>query len=125
MTFWVVVGLFCLAALWFAVWPLYRESRRLTPLLAIVVVFTVAFSAGVYNVVGSPNLPSAGAHSDGLQDMDAVMASLRQRLTDNPEDLNGWRMQARSQMALQQYADAATSFERIMALARQAQAPDG
>ena len=116
MTFWVVVGLFCLAALWFAVWPLYRESRRLTPLLAIVVVFTVAFSAGVYNVVGSPNLPSAGAHSDGLQDMDAVMASLRQRLTDNPEDLNGWRMQARSQMALQQYADAATSFERIMAL---------
>ncbi len=116
MTFWIVLIVLCLVALWFGVWPLYRESRRLTPLLAIVVVFTVAFSAGMYNVVGSPNLPSAGAQGEQLPDMDAVMASLQQRLVDNPEDINGWTMLARSQMTLQNYADAVTSYERIMEL---------
>jgi cytochrome c-type biogenesis protein CcmH len=45
-----------------------------------------------------------------------VLASLRQRLIDNPEDLNGWAMLARSQMTLQQFGDAVTSFERVMEL---------
>jgi cytochrome c-type biogenesis protein CcmH len=116
VTFWIVLIVLCLVALWFGVWPLYRESRRLTPLLAIVVVFTVAFSAGMYNIVGSPNVQSAGAEGEQLPDMDAVMASLRQRLVDNPEDINGWTMLARSQMTLQQYPDAVTSYERIMEL---------
>lgn len=116
MTFWIVLVVLCLVALWFGVWPLYRESRRLTPLLAIVVVFTVAFSAGMYNIVGSPNLPSAGAQGEMLPDMDAVMESLQQRLVDNPEDINGWTMLARSQMTLQQFGDAVTSYERVMEL---------
>ena len=116
MTFWVVVAALCLAALWFGAWPLYRESQRLTPLLAVVVVFMVAFSAGLYNVVGSPNVPSASAQGDELADMDVVMESWRQRLADNPDDLNGWAMLARSQMALEQYADAVTSFEKVMEL---------
>lgn len=116
MTFWIVLTVLCLAALWFGGWPLYRESHRLTPLLAIVVVFTVVFSAGLYNVVGSPNLPSAGAQGEQLPEMGAVMASLKQRLNDNPDDLNGWTMLARSQMALEQFGDAVTSYERIMEL---------
>ncbi len=116
MTFWVVVVILCLAALWFGVGPLYRESRRLTPLLAVLVVFTVAFSVGLYNVVGSPEVSSATVQSGDLPDMDVVMESLRERLADNPEDLNGWTMMARSQMTLQQYADAVTSYERVMKL---------
>ncbi|MGB5257138.1 MAG: hypothetical protein WBN44_07775, partial [Woeseiaceae bacterium] len=116
MTFWVVVAVLCVAALWFGAWPLYRASHRLTPLLAVVVVFTVAFSLGLYNKVGSPNIQSADAQADTLPDMDVVLASLRQRLIDNPEDLNGWAMLARSQMTLQQFGDAVTSFERVMEL---------
>lgn len=116
MTFWVIVVVLCMAALWFGAWPLYRASRRITPLLAVVVVFTVAFSVGLYNEVGSPNVQSAAAQADTLPDMDVVMASLRQRLSDNPEDLNGWTMLARSQMTLQQFDGAVTSFERVMEL---------
>lgn len=116
MTLWVMVILLCLLALWFGVWPLYRDSRRLTPLLALVVVFTVAFSVGLYNVVGSPNVSSASAESDDLPDMDMVMESLRQRLASNPDDLNGWTMLARSQMTLQRYAEAVSSYERVMEL---------
>lgn len=116
MTLWLIVSVLCLAALGFGAWPLYRESRRLTPMLAMVVVFTVAFSVGLYNYVGSPNVPSAASQSGELADMDEVMASLEERLAENPDDLNGWKMLARSQMTLQLFADAVTSWERVMEL---------
>jgi len=116
VTFWIVVAVLCLVALGFGAWPLYRESRRLTPLLAVVIVFTIALSAGLYNQVGSPDVPSAGAQSGELPDMDVVMESLRQRLASKPDDLNGWKMLARSQMTLQRFGDAVTSYERAMEL---------
>lgn len=116
MTFWIILVVLCLVALGFGVWPLYRASNRLTPMLAGVIVFTVALSAGLYNHVGSPDVPSAGAQSVELPDMDAVLASLRARLQSNPDDINGWKMLARSQMTLQQFDDAVISYERIMEL---------
>ncbi len=116
MTFWVIVSVLCLLALGFGAWPFYRESRRVTPMLAMVVVFTVAFSVGLYHYVGSPNVRSAASQSGELADMDAVMAALEQRLAENPDDLNGWKMLARSQMTLQLFADAVTSWERVMEL---------
>ncbi|MBT8089528.1 MAG: hypothetical protein KJO01_04905 [Gammaproteobacteria bacterium] len=116
MTFWIIAALLCLVALGFAIWPLYRESRRLTPLLAIVVVSTVAVSVGLYSRIGSPDVPSAGAQSDTLPDMESAIASLQQRLLDNPEDKNGWNMLARSYMALQRFGDAVSAYERVMEL---------
>lgn len=116
MTFWIVLVVLCLLAVAFGVWPLYRESRRLTPLLAGVIVFTVALSAGLYNVVGSPGIQSGAVHSDALPDMEAVMASLIQRLEDDPDDINGWKMLARSHMTLQRFDDAVTAYERAMEL---------
>jgi len=116
VTFWVIAALLCLVALGFGVWPLYRESRRLTPLLAIVIVSTVAVSVGLYSRIGSPDVPSAGAKSDALPDMESAMASLQQRLAKNPDDVNGWNMLARSYMTLQRFGDAVTAYERVMEL---------
>ncbi len=116
MTFWIILVVLCLLALSFGIWPLYRESRRLTPLVATVIVFTVALSAGLYNYVGSPDVPSAGAQSETLPDMESVMASLTQRLDQNPDDINGWKMLGRSQMTLQRFDDAVTTYERVMEL---------
>ncbi|MCP4302593.1 MAG: hypothetical protein GY783_18575 [Gammaproteobacteria bacterium] len=116
MTFWIILVVLCLLALSFGIWPLYRESRRLTPLVATVIVFTVALSAGLYNYVGSPDVPSAGAQSETLPDMESVMGSLTQRLDQNPDDINGWKMLGRSQMTLQRFDDAVTTYERVMEL---------
>lgn len=116
MTFWIVLVVLCLVAVVFVVWPLYRESRRLTPLLAAVMVFTVALSAGLYNHVGSPDVESAGVHSDALPDMESVMASLVQRLDKNPDDINGWKMLARSYMTLKRFDDSVGAYERAMEL---------
>ena len=116
MTFWIIAALLCLVAVGFGAWPLYRESRRLTPLLAIVIVSTVAVSVGLYGHVGSPDVASAGAHSDTLPDMESAIASLQRRLQDNPEDVNGWNMLARSYMSLQRFGDAVSAYERVMEL---------
>ncbi|MBU2677778.1 MAG: hypothetical protein KJP16_11910 [Gammaproteobacteria bacterium] len=116
MTFWIIAALLCLVAVGFGAWPLYRESRRLTPLLAIVIVSTVAVSVGLYSRIGSPDVPSAGAESDTLPDMESAIASLQQRLAKNPDDINGWNMLARSYMTLQRFDDAVASYERVMEL---------
>lgn len=115
MTFWIIVSALCLIALVFATWPIFRSAKRLTPMLAGIVVFTVAMSAGVYNHVGSPNVPS-GRGGQSLEDMEQVMAALQARLAENPEDIKGWQMLARSNMSLQRFDGAVTAYERVMQL---------
>ena len=119
MTFWTILVLLCLVAIVFAGWPLYRKSHRLTPLLASVIVLTVALSAIMYDQVGSPGVPSGPsvANSRGdLPDMTEAVVSLQERLAKNPEDLAGWKMLGRTQMALGDYAGAAETYERAMEL---------
>ncbi len=115
MTFWIIVSALCLVALFFATWPIYRNAKRLTPMLAGIIVFTVAISAGLYNHVGSPNVPS-GRGGDSLEDMQQVMAALEARLAENPDDLKGWLMLGRSNMSMQRFDAAVTAFERAMQL---------
>ena len=121
MTFWIVVILLCLAATGFAVWPLWRKSHRLTPLVASVIVFTVALSAALYNQVGSPGVPSGrstgvAAGGDELPGMDEAVASLEKRLADNPDDINGWKMLGRTHLTMRNFDGAVAAYERVMEL---------
>lgn len=113
MTLWIVLTLLCLAALGFVIWPLYRSSGRLTPLLAAVIVLTVGLSAGLYQVIGNPNAPSgAGA----APDTDDMVVSLRKRLEENPHDIDGWLMLGRSYQSMQRYDEAVAAFEKAIEL---------
>ncbi len=120
MTFWFVLIVLCLAAIAFAIWPLWRRKHRLSPLVASIIVFTVAASAGLYDYVGSPGVPSGrsgGVANNGeLPGMDEVITSLEARLAENPDDLNGWNMLARTYMTLRNYGAAAEAYETIMEL---------
>ena len=58
MTLWIVLIILCLLAILFSVWPLWKASHKLSPLVALVIVFTVALAAGMYDNIGSPNAPS-------------------------------------------------------------------
>lgn len=121
--FWIVLVILCLLATVFAVWPLWRKSHRLTPLVAGVIVFTVASSAGLYDRIGSPGVPSgrsqgAGAmgHSGDLPGMEEAVASLKERLASNPEDVEGWKMLGRTQSAMRDFAGAVDALERAVEL---------
>lgn len=121
MTFWTILVLFCLVAIVFAAWPLYRKSYRLTPMVASVIVFVAALSAIMYDQIGSPGAPSgrSGAAADAsgeLPDMDAAVTSLRKRLEANPDDVEGWKMLGRTQMAMQDFAGGVDTYEHVMAM---------
>jgi cytochrome c-type biogenesis protein CcmH len=114
--FWVTLTLLSLAAIVFAVWPLWRGEHRLSPLVATVVVFVVALSAGLYDRIGSPGVPSGRDTGDEVHGMGNAIASLEQKLQRNPDDVAGWKMLARSHSAMRNYAGAASAYEKAMAL---------
>lgn len=120
MSFWIIVILLCLAAVGFAIWPLWRKSHRLTPLVATVIVLTVASSAALYDHVGSPGVPSgrsgtAAANPD-LPGMGDAIASLEKRLVNDPDDVTGWKMLGRTHMTMKNFDGAVAAFERAMEL---------
>jgi cytochrome c-type biogenesis protein CcmH len=121
--FWIVLVILCLLAVVFAVWPLWRKSHRLTPLVAGVIVFTVAASALLYDRIGSPGVPSGRsqgaegmAHSGDLPGMEEAVAALKERLANNPEDVEGWKMLGRTQSAMRDFAGAVDALERAVEL---------
>lgn len=120
MTFWTILIVLCLLAIAFAVWPLWRNSHRLTPLVASIIVFTVALSVGLYDAIGSPGVPSgrsgAAAGGEELPGMDEAVASLQARLEKNPDDINGWQMLGRTYLTMRNYGGAASAFEKVMEL---------
>ena len=85
MTFWIILVVLCLLAILFSVWPLWKASHKLSPLVAFVIVFTVALSAGMYDSIGSPNVPSGrSVNANNAAAMDDAIASLQARLAENP-----------------------------------------
>jgi cytochrome c-type biogenesis protein CcmH len=115
MTLWVVLSVLSLAAIGFITWPLYRKSKQLTALLGVVIVATVGLSAGLYYYIGSPGVPSGAGATADLSD---VVGPLEQRLTESPEDIDGWILLGRSYQTMQRYDDAITAFETAIELER-------
>ncbi len=117
MTFWTILVVLCLLAIVFAGWPLWQKSHRLTPLLATIIVFTVVLSVGLYDDIGSPGVSSGqGGGTDDLPGMEEVIGSLQARLASNPDNIEGWKMLARTQMTMRNYAAAANALEKAMEL---------
>jgi cytochrome c-type biogenesis protein CcmH len=113
MTLWVAMILLCFVALAFVVWPLYRSSGRLTPVLAAVIVVTVGLSAALYQEIGNPGVPSGAGTTPPVDDM---VVALKDRLEDNPDDVNGWVLLGRSYQSMNQYDEAIAAFEKAIAL---------
>jgi cytochrome c-type biogenesis protein CcmH len=92
-------------------------------------------SVNLYNMIGSPDLPSAvpqpAAQNMAQQpqadaapaaapaapgQVDAMVAKLIARLQANPKDAEGWRMLGWSQFNLQHYTESADAYEKALAL---------
>lgn len=108
---WVLFGVMLLAAALFVAWPLWRHERRVSPGLAGAVAVVLLLSAGVYAYLGTPVPPPASRAS-----IDDMMASLERRLAEEPENVEGWKLLARSHMQLRNYDDAIRAYERAVEL---------
>lgn len=85
---------------------------------ALIVALAVPLGAGVlYTLLGSPlSLQAAdeSSHAGAPQSVEAMVASLAQRLQNRPDDIEGWHMLARSYNALDRYQDASAAYAHLM-----------
>jgi len=101
--------------------PLLR-AKSLWQALALALIFVLpAGAVMIYKQVGTPAAigmstpakraaaatpPPNEAHSPESAEMDSMIANLRSRLTENPDDLDGWMLLARTLRATQQFPEA-------------------
>jgi cytochrome c-type biogenesis protein CcmH len=98
---------------------------------AIVGVTIPALALGIYAVTGSPHLPAqpgaelqakakalAGSKTAATApDLNTIVAQLAARLKQRPDDLEGWRLYARSLVGMRRFADAVAAYQRATTLA--------
>ena len=99
-----------------------RNTQRVTRMLGVLVGGGVpALALAVYLVIGQPGLPGkefsgVPPESAQLPDVATLAAGLAERLKQNPNDAQGWRMLGWSYASLDRNADAAKAYERAVAL---------
>lgn len=107
MTIWVGAGALLVAALAFVLVPAWLRARQtkawpVTSLVAAALL--VPFAIGLYlNVTTWAEDPQTAAQLPGVAEM---IEGLADRLAQNPDDPQGWRLLGQSYLAVGQYADA-------------------
>jgi len=129
MNFWIyAIALLAISAAIIS-WPLIGGSAkdRITALF----IFLMIPLAGImmYQGIGTPaaiNMQAAKpvqqssqqqtAHSEQQGQMDELVASLQQRMAQNPDDPDGWLILGRSLKSMQRYAEAETALQNAYRL---------
>lgn len=89
--------------------------------LGVVALFVPLLTLGLYAYLGSPQLVlppnpalTEGHSSEGkMPPVEEMVDRLVERLKQNPDDAEGWYLLGRTNMALKDYATAATAFEKV------------
>jgi cytochrome c-type biogenesis protein CcmH len=113
------------------------EARPISPAwrgaaLAATAALVILGSVNLYNIMGSPDLPSVSSAQQPAPaaqaeapaanattttgQVDAMVAKLNARLQANPNDAEGWRMLGWSQFNLQHYPESADAYAKALAL---------
>lgn len=110
---WIVFGCMLLAAVLIVAWPQYREEHRLSLRSAVAIVSVLMVSAAIYTQIGQPGAQQAAGGEQGVEEM---VTALAQRLEAEPDDLDGWKMLARSYGQLNRYPEAIAAYEKAAEL---------
>lgn len=119
MNFWIyAIALLAVSAAAVS-WPLFAGAakEKITGLFVLLILPLAGIL--MYQAIGTPeaiNIPSAAvaqrteqqspAHSEQQGQMEELVASLQQRMNENPDDPEGWLILGRSLKTMQRYADA-------------------
>lgn len=100
--------------------PVYAIALGI-PVMAVALYLILGISAPRSgSATTAPEAPFAGGSQGNgqmsQQQIEANVASLAKRLEQNPADVEGWIMLARSQVSLQKYADASNAYAKATAL---------
>lgn len=89
------------------------------PLGAVALYFVLGNPKAVTSPGSAPAMPAAAPNQPGTmsdQQIAANIQKLADRLKQNPNDVQGWTMLARSYMMQERFSDAASAYEKLTAL---------
>ena len=89
------------------------------PIAAVALYFVVGNPNGVTAVATAPAIPQSAPNQPGGmsdQQIAANIQKLADRLKQNPNDVQGWTMLARSYMMQERFTDAASAYEKLTTL---------
>ena len=120
--FWTIAAAVLFAAALITLFPLLRAKSLWKPLALAMVFLVPAAALWIYNEIGTPDAiklqppplqvaNTTDSHAAESQEMDAMIAGLRGRLSENPEDLDGWLLLARTLKTTQRFQEAVDALE--------------
>ena len=120
--FWTIAAAVLFAAALITLFPLLRANSLWKPLALAMVFLVPAATLWIYTGIGTPAAiklqppppPVANttdSHAAESQEMDAMIGGLRGRLSENPEDLDGWLLLARTLKTTQRFQEAVDALE--------------
>lgn len=107
-----LLGVMLLAAVLVIALPLYRQEKRISNQSTLAASFVLLLSVFIYYQIGTPNADSPAP--GGMPSVEEMVASLANRLQENPDDLQGWKMLGRSYVQMQNFPGAIAAFERAV-----------
>jgi cytochrome c-type biogenesis protein CcmH len=110
---WLLFVVMGMIAVFFAIFPLIKDVPRKLLSAVLSIVLVSGLSAGLYYTLGAPDVPSGASTAP---DVNQMVRSLEERLEQQPEDLNGWKMLGRSYMTLGNYQGAVDAYRRAVQL---------
>ena len=110
----VLLGTMLLAAVVVIAIPLYRVEKRLSTNAAMAVAVVLLISVSLYSYIGTPGAetPPLGA----MPSVEEMVDSLARRLQENPDDVPGWKLLARSHLQMRNFPGAISAYERAIEL---------
>ena len=121
--FWTIAAAVLFAAALITLFPLLRAQSLWKPLALAMVFLVPAATLWIYTEIGTPAALSLApppttqvanttdSHAAESQEMDAMIGGLRDRLSENPEDLDGWLLLARTLKTTQRFQEAVDALE--------------
>ncbi len=100
-----------------------RTARSLTPLIAGLSIPLLA--VGIYFAVGNPGAigRQQEAQGVGMAQIGAMVQRLADRLAQNPDDVEGWKMLGKSYSVLGRFAEAAHAYRSTPTTSRRSRSP--
>ena len=100
-----------------------KRGRAAAPAVAVALGVLLPVAAiALYANFGAPGLPGfpfaerGGAGAERTAELQTMAARLSQQLEDNPDNVEGWVLLARTQMQLRRFAQAAGAYEKALGL---------
>jgi cytochrome c-type biogenesis protein CcmH len=124
MSLFITLGIVCtLIAAGLVVTPLFRASTpdsgapwaaTMTALILPAAALMLYLTATNHD--WQPPRTAANSNSDEAKSMEAAIAELEERLSQSPDDLDGWLLLGRSRVQLQQFESARQAFAKALEL---------